>query len=82
MTSKIQSYFDDGSAIGIHDLAITGNDLLEIGLRGKQIGDFLSRMLNECLGQPNHNTEEYLRKQAIKFKNREDRRIQYSASTN
>lgn len=77
MASKIQSYFDDGSAIGIHDLAITGNDLLEIGLRGKQIGDFLSRMLNECLGQPNLNNKQFLLTQAEKYKIHEDRKIKF-----
>lgn len=77
MASKIQSYFDDGSAIGIHDLAITGNDLLEIGLRGKQIGDFLSRMLNECLGQPNLNNKQFLLTQAKKYKIHEDRKIKF-----
>lgn len=77
MASKIQSYFDDGSAIGIHDLAITGNDLLEIGLHGKQIGDFLSRMLNECLGQPNLNNKQFLLTQAKKYKIHEDRKIKF-----
>lgn len=77
MASKIQSYFDDGSAIGIHDLAITGNDLLEIGLSGKQIGDFLSRMLNECLGQPNLNNRQFLLAQAEKYKIHEDRKLKF-----
>lgn len=77
MAMRIQSYFDDGSAIGVQGLKITGDELLEIGLKGKQIGDFLDKMLRDCLGQPRLNTNEFLRKQAEKYKIQEDRRSKY-----
>lgn len=77
MAMKIQSYFDDGSAIGVQGLKITGDELLEIGLKGKQIGDFLDKMLKDCLGQPRLNNNEFLRKQAEKYKIQEDRRSKY-----
>ena len=77
MAAKIQSYFEDGSAIDIHGLRINGDELLEIGLRGKQIGEFLDKMLRDCLGQPSLNNNEFLRKQAEKYKIQEDRRASY-----
>lgn len=43
------------------DLAVTGKDLLENGIsQGKAIGDTLSRMLEDVIEEPAHNTKEYL----------------------
>lgn len=74
MAEKISSYFADGSAIDVHGLKINGDELLEIGLKGKQIGDFLNIMLRECLGQPSLNNNAHLRKQAEKYRAKEERK--------
>lgn len=73
MRAKIEQYFADGSAITISGLQINGDDLLSLGFQGKQIGEFLNRMLSECLGQPGHNNREYLLSQAAKYKKKLDR---------
>jgi len=73
MRAKIEQYFADGSAITISGLQINGDDLLALGFQGKQIGEFLNRMLSECLGQPGHNNREYLLAQAAKYKKKLDR---------
>ena len=77
MRKKIDGYFEDGSAIDVHGLKINGDDLIMIGLQGKQIGEFLNSMLNECLGQPSHNNKEYLVKQALKWAEKEIRKQKF-----
>jgi tRNA nucleotidyltransferase (CCA-adding enzyme) len=77
MRKKIDSYFEDGSAIDVHGLKINGDDLIMIGLQGKQIGEFLNKMLSECLGQPSHNNKEYLVKQALKWAEKEIRKQKF-----
>ena len=77
MRQKIDSYFEDGSAIDVHGLKINGDDLLALGFAGKQIGEFLNKMLSECLGQPSHNNKEYLMKQAEKWAEKEIRRAKW-----
>lgn len=82
MAEQISSYFADGSAIDIHGLKINGNELMEIGLKDKQIGDFLNIMLRECLGQPNLNNPDYLKKQAEKYLAKEERKALWQGNNN
>lgn len=67
---KIDGYLKDGSAIKPSDLNITGEELMELGIRGKAIGEFLQRAYNDCLGTPEHNTNEMLRRTAGKSADR------------
>jgi len=49
--------------VKLSDLAINGNDLLEIGLpEGEKIGDILSIVLQKTLINPNINNKDYLMK--------------------
>ena len=42
-------------------LAITGNDLLQMGIpKGKQIGDILKALLEDVLQTPENNNKNYL----------------------
>jgi len=50
-----------GSATSIKDLAVTGRDLMELGVpQGKRIGELLSELLEQVLEQPEHNEREWL----------------------
>ncbi|MCQ2441247.1 MAG: CCA tRNA nucleotidyltransferase [Clostridia bacterium] len=44
----------------ISSLALDGNDLKNLGIKGKDIGIALKKMLNEVIINPNHNTAEIL----------------------
>ena len=57
---------DDRSAITISDLQINGNELIQLGLKGVEIGDFLRDALQACLGQPELNNSESLLNMANK----------------
>ncbi len=50
----------DGTAIQMRDLKINGNDLLTIGIKGKQIGECLETLYDHCLNVPSDNTHETL----------------------
>jgi len=73
MFEIMEEILRDGSAIKISDLAINGNELMEIGLRGHQIADFKESIYPNILGQPDLNTKEFLTEQAKKFFNKEQR---------
>lgn len=57
-------YIEDGTAIRIRDLKIGSNDLLALGLKGKQIRECLEHMYADCLGDPVVNEREHLLKMA------------------
>lgn len=51
----------------LKELAITGKDLIEAGMKpGKQIGDTLNRLLELVLEEPDKNTKEYLMSYTLK----------------
>lgn len=50
--------------VEVSDLAVNGNDLLAIGIRGKHLGDTLRLLLQEVLEDPSRNTREFLLEQA------------------
>lgn len=53
----------DGDCIRLKDLAVTGRDLIEAGMKpGPDIGAALNRMLETVLNQPECNTREHLMK--------------------
>lgn len=50
-----------GYCLCLRDLAVSGSDLIDAGMRpGREIGELLSRMLDDVLAQPEHNSREYL----------------------
>ncbi len=47
--------------VSLKDLALTGKDLMELGVpQGKQLGAILQKLLEDVLEEPQHNTREYL----------------------
>lgn len=57
----VEAVIASGDAIGIRDLAVTGDDLQAAGLApGKAMGEVLRRLLDEVLDEPWRNTREHL----------------------
>lgn len=55
----------NGDCIYLKDLAVTGNDLLETGMKpGKQVGAVLSRLLDDVLEEPGQNQRDILLERA------------------
>jgi tRNA nucleotidyltransferase/poly(A) polymerase len=50
----------DKYPMGLHELTINGNDLMEIGLKGKEIGDALQHALNQIYADEVLNTKKDL----------------------
>ena len=49
----------------ISDLKITGKDIMDMGIKeGPVIGEILKALLEDCLEDPSHNDEKYLRERA------------------
>lgn len=54
--------------VSLKTLAVTGNDLIDLGVpKGKQIGEILHNLLEEVLQEPANNTREYLIEKAKKM---------------
>ncbi|MCL2253168.1 MAG: HD domain-containing protein [Lachnospiraceae bacterium] len=52
-----------GDAVTLKDLAITGHDLVKLGIPpGKNIGRILKELLDDVIDFPDHNNKEYLMK--------------------
>lgn len=52
---------DDGDCICLKDMAVTGRDLIEAGVKpGPQMGEILEALFNQVLKNPEHNSREYL----------------------
>lgn len=59
---------EKGQCVSLKTLAVTGADLIEIGMKpGKELGDMLQRLLEQVLEVPERNTKEYLLDQAQKM---------------
>ncbi|MFG6370052.1 MAG: HD domain-containing protein [Lachnospiraceae bacterium] len=65
-TSRIyQEILEQDQCVSLRTLAITGNDLIALGVpRGKQIGALLNQLLEEVLQEPANNNHAYLIKKA------------------
>jgi len=57
----------DGTAITKHDLAIDGRQLMEVGLEGKEIGEFNELAYRACLANPEYNSRQILTAMAEAF---------------
>lgn len=51
----------EGQCISLRSLAVNGGDLIRAGIEpGQEIGMILEQMLQDVIGDPSHNTKEYL----------------------
>ena len=56
-----QQVLEAGSATSIKDLAVTGRDLMELGIpQGKEIGAVLNALLDQVLEEPSRNSRQWL----------------------
>lgn len=56
-----QEILDKKECVSLKELALTGNDLIALGVpKGKQIGEILNELLEDVITTPEHNTKEYL----------------------
>lgn len=54
--------------VSLKTLAITGNDLIALGVpKGKMIGSMLQELLEDVIQNPEHNTHEFLVEYALKM---------------
>ena len=58
----------EGNCISLKQLAVTGSDIMELGVKqGKQIGDILKELLELVVKDPAKNEREYLLQQAQRY---------------
>lgn len=74
---QLQNCLRDGTAITKHDLKISGNDLIKMGLEGKEIGEFLNYAYEECLKTPENNNKDTLTYMASDYINKEKENEDY-----
>ena len=56
-----QEILDKKQCVSLKELALTGNDLIALGIpKGREIGKILNELLEEVIATPEHNTKEYL----------------------
>ena len=56
-----QQILKDKECVTLKDLAVTGRDLMELGMEpGKELGDTLNELLEKVIDAPERNTKEYL----------------------
>jgi tRNA nucleotidyltransferase (CCA-adding enzyme) len=67
--NKWRKIFDkmlaDGTPFSIKDLKITAKELMDVGIKGKRIGELQKKMLEECVIDPSLNNKEKLLKIAL-----------------
>lgn len=64
-----QEIIKHGDCLGVKQLAITGRDVMELGIpQGRQIGEVLNRLLELTLDDPEKNNRQYLLEQVRKIK--------------
>ncbi len=74
MKNGLTEVINDGTAITIKELSVNGNDLKNVGLHGKEIGEYLINMYKYAISDPVHNNKkEILLKMLPKQKQLEDR---------
>ena len=61
VTALYKEILQKQECVSLKELAVTGKDIIELGVpQGKQLGAVLQSLLEEVLGNPQHNTREYL----------------------
>ncbi len=58
--NKLQATAEQPMPWGVGDLEIKGGDVAKAGIRGKEIGETLRRLLEECLEDPSRNQTPWL----------------------
>ena len=59
--SMFQRIIKRGDCLSIRELALTGKDLMDMGIDpGPGLGRILDKMLEDVLDDPSHNTKEWL----------------------
>ena len=62
-----QEIVQAGECLSLKDLAVSGKDLINAGLKpGKELGSILDSLLSEVLENPEKNTRDYLLSRALK----------------
>ena len=56
----LRAVLKSGECFSVRHLAVTGDDLVELGLRGKELGDMLSFLLDYVMDYPENNRRELL----------------------
>jgi hypothetical protein len=63
LEQRIKCILDAQDALSIKDLAVNGNDLMQVGIpKGRQLGKTLEYLLDTVLDDPKQNTKEQLLK--------------------
>ncbi len=61
LQSLYEQIIKTGECVSLKTLAITGKDVIQMGVRpGRQIGQILQELLEDVIEVPEHNTENYL----------------------
>ena len=75
ITSVLDSVIKEKACLTLGDLAAKGQDMTALGLRGREIGDMLSLLLNKVIDGELENNRDILIEYAEKHKNSVDTRI-------
>ncbi len=67
MKELLDGCFKDGSAIPRAGLKINGGEVMEYGIMGKAVGEFLDIAYKEALTDPSHNSNVALKRMAEKY---------------
>ena len=59
-TKELKSILKSGECFSIKHLAVNGDDLIELGLQGKELGEMLSFLLDYVMEYPDNNRRELL----------------------
>ena len=57
---QLRAVLKSGECFSVKHLAVTGDDLVELGLRGKELGEMLSFLLEYVMDYPDNNRRELL----------------------
>lgn len=57
---QLRAVLKSGECFSVRHLAVTGDDLVELGLRGKELGEMLSFLLDYVMDYPENNRRELL----------------------
>ena len=71
----LDSVIKEKACLTLGDLAAKGQDMTALGLRGREIGDMLSLLLNKVIDGELENNRDILIEYAEKHKNSVDTRI-------
>lgn len=63
-----QQILEEGSCLKLKDMAVTGKDLIQLGMKpGRELGDMLNRLFNHVLEVPEDNQKEILCRLAARW---------------